>query len=256
LNEASARTRVALFRAADDARKSAERLATMGFEAVIAPVMAPVGLEPPVPTGRFDAVAATSAKALDLMAPSLLASLAQTALYVVGAAGVAAAARRGLGVAGSAGDARDLARVVIDALGDKGRVLYLAGADRKPDMENALIRAGFSIEVAEVYAARALSDWSAEEAHGVASCRAALHFSRRSAELALGLALRAGIEAPWRAMTHVTISVDAAEPFHASGVAVVIAAAPREEAMFTALDIRSQQDATKGRGSLPLRALV
>jgi len=235
LNESAASKRVALFRAANDARKTAARLVALGFEAVIAPVMAPVALETAIPAGPFDAVAATSAKALDFADPALLASFADTPLYVVGAAGEAAAARRGLSLAASAGDAVALALVLVATLPGQGRVLYLAGADRKLELESALIRAGLSVVAAEVYAAQARQDWSAEEARAVASCRAALHYSRRSAELALRLTARAGVGAQWRAMAHVAISVDAAEPLRASGVTVLVAAAAREEAMLAAL---------------------
>jgi uroporphyrinogen-III synthase len=228
--------RVALFRAPDDARNSAARFAAHGFEAVIAPVMAPVALEATAPPGGFDAVVATSAKALDLASPALFVPLAGVPLYVVGEAGEAAAARRGLSVAASAGDAGCLARVLETSLPPRARVLYLAGVDRKLDLEAALIRVPFSVATVEVYAARARDGWSPDEAQAVASCGAALHYSRRSAELALLLAERAGILSQWRAMPHVAISADAAEPLGASGATkVIVAAAAREEAMLAAL---------------------
>ena len=240
MSDAVSIEKVALFRAADDARKSAARLAALGFEAVIAPVMAPVALEAAAPRGRFDAVVTTSAKSLDLAGPALLAPFAGVALYVVGEAGAAAARRRGRSVAASAGDAAALAQVLIAALPQDGRVLYLAGADRKPEMESALTGAGLSVATVEVYAARARSEWSAEEAGAVACCRAALHYSRRSAEIALALAGRAGIWSQWRVMAHVAISADAAEPLIASGVGrIVVAASAREEAMLSALADKS-----------------
>lgn len=235
MNEPLTTRRVALFRAGEDARKSAARLSALGFEAVIAPVLEPVALDAALPSGRFDAAAATSAKALDFARPALLAAISRAPLFVVGAAGEAAAARRGRSVAASAGDAAELAQVLVAALPSHARVLYLAGADRKPELENALIRAGLSVVTLEVYAARARLEWSAEEALAVASCRAALHYSRRSAELASDLAARAGILPQWREMAHVAISVDAAEPLGASGVITIVAAAAREEAMFAAL---------------------
>lgn len=234
-------TRVALFRASDEALSSASRLASHGFEAVIAPVSAPVALEATAPPGRFDALVATSAKALDLASPALLAVLSGVPLYVVGAAGVAAAARQRLSVAVAASGAARLAHALTAALPRRARVLYLAGVDRKPDLEAALTRARVSVATVEVYAARARENWSADEARAVASCGAALHYSRRSAELALVLAERAGILSQWRAMPHVAISADAAERLGALGAAkIIVAAAPREEAMLAALVFASK----------------
>jgi len=236
VNQASAGGKIAIFRAADDAAKSAARLAALGFEAVIAPVMAPIALQAAAPQGAFEAWVATSAKALVLAEPALLAPFAGLPLYVVGAAGAAAAASRGLPVAACAADAASLARALVAELPREGRVLYFAGADRKPEMETTLIRAGFSVSTVEVYAAKARERWSEEEARGVACCRAALHYSRRSAEIALRLAERAGIMSHWRDMAHVTISADAAGVFAASGATkIIVAGAVREEAMLTAL---------------------
>jgi uroporphyrinogen-III synthase len=140
-----------------------------------------------------------------------------------------------------------LARKLVAALPSEGRVLYLAGADRKPDMEHTLTRAGFSVATVEVYAAQACPEWSDQEARAVASCRAALHYSRRSAELALAFALRAGISTHWRAMAHVAISADVAEALTGSGaVEILVALAPREEAMLAALADVARRDETSG----------
>ena len=242
MNEAVTPWRVALFRAAEDAVPSAARLSALGFEAAIAPVLAPVALEAQAPPGRFDALVATSAKALDFANSALLATFAGVPLHVVGAAGAAAAARRGLCAAVSAPDAGALASLLIDRIPRGASVLYLAGADRKPDIEAALRRVQVSLTIVETYAALARPEWSAREARAVASCRAALHYSRRSAELAHRLAERAGISSQWRAMAHVAISADAAEPLGASDAAkIIVAAAPREEAMLAALADESRR---------------
>jgi uroporphyrinogen-III synthase len=227
---------VAVLRASDDARATSARLAELGFAVALAPVLAPVGLAAAAPDGRFDAVAATSAKALDFAPAGLLAAVAGLPLHVVGSAGRCAAERRGLAVAGEAEEAAALARALAAALPRGARALYLAGADRKGDLEAALAAAGIAVETVEVYAARAREAWDQGEAAAVARAGAALHYSRRSAELATHLAERAGIGRRWRTMPHVAISADAAAPLRAAGAeSVVVAAAPNEPAMLALL---------------------
>ena len=53
---------------------------------------------------------------------------------------------------------------------------------------------GFELEVVEAYAAEAREAWRPAEARALASCVAALHYSRRSAGLAAALAKAAGAE--------------------------------------------------------------
>ncbi len=100
-------------------------------------------------------------------------------LYVVGGKTAAAAARAGLVAQATAGDVAAL----VPSL-PQGRALYLAGRDRKPDLEAAL--AG-RIATVVVYEARARAGWDEAEAQAVAAAAVALHYSERSAELALTL---------------------------------------------------------------------
>ena len=53
--------KIALFRALEDAEKSAEELAARGFEALLAPVIEFQATGAPIPEEGFDVLAATSA---------------------------------------------------------------------------------------------------------------------------------------------------------------------------------------------------
>ena len=228
---------VALFRAEEDAAESATRLAALGISAVIAPAFEPAGLPASPPAGRFDAAIATSAKAFELAGPMTLAAAEDLEAYVVGEKTLAAAVRAGLRVGAPAlPDAAALARKLVDAFSAPARLLYLAGRDRKSDLERALAAAGLILATLEVYEMRARQQWREDEIESVASAEAALHYSRRSAEVSLGLARAAGLGALWRNIAHIAISHDAAAPLSAAGVKeVFVAAKANEAAMFAAL---------------------
>jgi uroporphyrinogen-III synthase len=64
-----------------------------------------------------------------------------------------------------------------------------------------------------------------------------LHYSRRSAALAVELAERAGVAEPFRALLHVCLSPDAAAPLRAWGAGrVVCASEPTEDRLIDALE--------------------
>jgi uroporphyrinogen-III synthase len=116
-------------------------------------------------------------------------------------------------------------------------VLYLAGRERGNALEAALSQAGHVATPVEVYAAEARAAWSDEEARAVAGCAAALHYSRRSAALAVELAKRAGLADSFSALLHVCLSADVGEPLRACGAArLVCASEPREDRLVDALE--------------------
>ncbi len=136
-----------------------------------------------------------------------------------------------------AADVAALAERLAQTLPKAARLVYLAGRDRKPTLEVALAEAGFATQPVELYAAEAREAWSAGEARGVASCAAALHYSRRTATLALALAARAGISERFRAIVHVCLSAEVAGPLAADGAGrVAVAEAPDEARLLAALD--------------------
>ena len=230
--------RIALMRAEDDSTATAAELAARGFAAAIAPAIVIRALRGALPRGPFDALIATSPRALRVLGAGERARLAAIPLQVVGRRAEGAAREAGLAIAGGGtADAAALAERLTHALPPRARLLYLAGRDRKPALEAALVAAGFAVEAAELYAAEAREAWSAGEAQAVAACEGALNYSRRTAGLAVGLAARAGLAERFAALVHVCLSADVAEPLAAAGAArIVVAAAPDEAHLLAALE--------------------
>jgi uroporphyrinogen-III synthase len=224
--------RVALTRPIEDARRSGALLQVRGFEPIFAPVMAigATGAEPP--DEQFDAVLATSANAFALLSARARLALSGLKLYVAGERTAAAARVAGFVAADEAApDAAALARSLVSRLARASRLLYLTARDRKSDLESALLAAGHRVVAMEVYVAQARPDWSAAEAEALLTCGAALHYSRRSAELTLVLAERAGLGELWRATLHGCISKDAAEPLRSIGARRIVVAAGAQESL-------------------------
>ena len=230
--------RIALMRAEDDSEATAAELAAREYEAVVAPVVEIRALPAAPPEGRFDALVATSPRAIRVLRETDRFRLATSPLHVAGARAAGAAREAGLALAGEpAADAAALAERLMRTLPPGARVLYLAGRDRKPSLEAALASAGLVVQTVELYAAEAREAWSARQARAVAVCDGALHYSRRSAALAVALAARAGLAERFRALLHVCLSADVAEPLAADGAKrIVTAAAPDEAHLLAALE--------------------
>jgi uroporphyrinogen-III synthase len=230
--EGGSRPQVALFRERNDANASAARLRKLGLSAACLPVIEIRTLPVEPSRSHYDAIVATSDKAflndgpLDKSLP----------LYVVGARAGRAAQARGWQLAlPPALDADRLVKMLTDTLKPQASVLYLAARDRKEVVETALAEK-FALEVVEAYAAEARKAWRSAEARSLASCVAALHYSRRSAELAATLAKAAGEEACFLNLNHVCISRDVADPLQAMGASrVAIAETPDEAGLFRRL---------------------
>jgi len=239
--------RIALMRAEDDAEATAAELAARGFEAAIAPAIEIRALLAAPPKGRFDALVATSPRAIRALRDADRARLAKVPLHVVGARAARAAGKAGLALAGEpAVDVGALAERLVRTLPPQARLLYLVGRDRKPSLEAALAAAGLVVEAVELYAAEAREAWSAREAGAVAACDGALHYSRRSAALAVALAARAGLAERFRELLHVCLSAGVAEPLAAAGATrIVVAAAPDEADLLVALE-RAYESSPKG----------
>ena len=221
--------RVALFRARQDARVSAARLRRLGFAVACLPaiVIRPQAVRPR--QSRYDAVVATSDKAFLGDGPCDKSS----PLYVVGARTGRAAQARGWRLAAPpAPHAAELIERLTSALWSNASVLYLAGRDRKGAIEAALSGI-FSLETVEAYVAEARSSWRPREARALASCVAALHYSRRSAALAAQLAKVSGEAERFRELRHFCLSGDVAEPLKALGAArVAVGETPDEAGLF------------------------
>jgi uroporphyrinogen-III synthase len=224
--------RVALFRAREDAMASAARLRRLGFSVACLPAIEIKAQAVRPSRSRYDAVLATSGKAFLGDGPGDT----SPPLYVVGARTARAAAARGWRLASApAPDAAKLIETLNGALRPGASVLYLAGRDRKGTIEAAL-ESDFALEIVEAYAAEAREAWRPAETRALASCVAALHYSRRSAGLAAALAKVSGAEARFLGLAHVCLSRDVAEPLAAAGAAGIAVAETADEAgLFRAL---------------------
>ncbi len=143
-------------------------------------------------------------------------------------------------------NAKDLAEAILRIVQPPARLLYLAGHDRKADLEARCKTAGLNLTVIEIYEARA-ADTLSDEALEALSRReidAVLHYSRRSAEIFLTLAAAGRID--FKALRHMAISQDTAAPLYSRGCSFVsIALEPNEKALLALLP-----DARKDSGEL------
>ena len=227
-----ARPRVALFRERKDANASAARLRKLGFSVACLPAIE-IRTRPVSPQrSHYDAVVATSDKAFLSEGPFDKSS----PLYVVGARTGRAAEARGWRLASPpARDADELIRTLAGALRPEASVLYLAGTRSQGDYRGGAVWR-VCLEIVEAYVAEPREAWRPAQARALASCVAALHYSRRSAELAAALAKAAGVEACFLELNHVCISRDVAEPLQALGASrIAIAETPDEAGLFRRL---------------------
>jgi uroporphyrinogen-III synthase len=213
------------------AKRSAALLRERGFEPVFAPVIQIVATGAEPPDEKFDAIIATSANAFAFLSQKARGDLGKLKLYVAGERTAAAAVAAGFVEPEEiAADAHSLA-ASLAVRGPQSHFLYLAARDRKSDIESALCAAGHRVVTIEVYVAEARPSWSASEAGAFASCSAAVHYSRRSAELTIILAERAGLADHLRATLHGCISKDAAEPLRSIGAKRIVVAAGAQESL-------------------------
>ena len=226
--------RVIVTRARSDAARTAAALRARGHEPLISPVLEIVATGAVIDPGPAQAVIATSAHAFAFLPQADAARLFSLPLFVVGARTASAAAEAGFAPPRViAASALELAQQMASASPAPARLLYLAGHDRKPDLEAALGAQGHVIDVVEVYEARAVEALAPEVASALAGgeAHAVLHFSRRSAQLFAACVAKAGLSAQADRLRHVCISRDAA-----LGEGAVIAPTPDSAGLFMALE--------------------
>jgi len=217
--------RLLVTRPVDEAARTAARLTALGHEPVLAPVLdiAPTGAV--APAGPFDLVIATSARAL------LPAYTVEAPLVCVGEKTAAAGRRAGFSVAATAPDADRLADALLKDASPK-TALYLAGRERRADLETRLRAAGWRVDLVEVYAARPVSAWPRDIMSALAEggIDGILHYSPRSAELAAKL-----IGAAWPRLAHFCLSPAVARICArcADAITIFTASQPTEECLMT-----------------------
>lgn len=233
--------RIWIARPEPGATRTALRVADLGHDPLVAPVLAMAPTGDAMPAGPFDGVLVTSANAVAVLAGRGRDDGAAP-VFCVGARTAEAARKAGLAdVREAQGDAPALARLVRASLPTGSRLLHLAGADRKAEPAGSLVAAGYAVTVHVAYAMNAVPrlPMSVAEALGGSggdALRAALHYSRRSAETALALTISAGCGGAFRSLTHYCLSADVAAPLVAAGsITHFVAAQPSEESILARL---------------------
>jgi uroporphyrinogen-III synthase len=231
--------RILVMRPQADAERTARRLAVHGHEAVIAPVLRIERTDEPPPSGAFAAVILTSANAVPALA-TIAGCVEGLPIFAVGERTGSQAAEAGFAdVRMADGDAASLAALIGRCLPPAARLLHVAGRERKAEPDASLATAGFSVMKWVAYEAVAAECLPAVAQIALCEGRldTALHYSRRSAAVALALAARAGLVAPFLALTHLCLSGDAAVPLHGAGAEHVrVAERPDEDALLAVLD--------------------
>jgi uroporphyrinogen-III synthase len=247
--------RVLVTRAQGAAERTAEKLRARGHEAVLAPVLRIARTGEAPPPGSFDAIILTSATAAPSLA-FLAAAAERVPIFAVGERTAAAAAALRHDVRMADGDAASLAGLVSRTMPRATKLLHIAGVNRKPEPEAALLALGFSVATWVAYeaiAAERLPEAALHALHGE-GLDAALHYSRRSARLVLDLVHHAGATAPFLALAQVCLSADTAAPLRAGGArSVTIAAHPDESSLLAALDQCAEKCGRAGSRATPLR---
>ena len=230
---------VLVTRPAADAAATAERIRALGHEPCLSPVSRLTATEAGAPPGDFDAVLATSANALRLAAPEVIAKITGKTLFTVGGHTAQAARARGLTrVISADGDQTALAALVRGAMPSGAQLLYLAGRERKPGLEAELSAADLRVVTAVIYESAREAGFTpqARSLLGSGQIGAVLHFSRAAAAGFIALARDAGCAPQLAGLSHHCMSADAAQPLHAAGLTKVrLAAHPDEAALLATL---------------------
>jgi uroporphyrinogen-III synthase/BMFP domain-containing protein YqiC len=217
-------------RAEDAASRTAQRLERAGHEIIRAPLLTITPLPFAWPQGPFDALLATSGNAFaGWTQPCPFTALP---LFTVGERTAERARAAGFPQAIARGhNADELSQFLLGDLPVSTRFLYLAGAERRPQLETKLRQAGRFLAVVETY--RATPSGPLSEAARAALTDGkpltVLHFSPRSARLFL--AASEGLATQNPIIRHLALSEAVAAPLIAAGCAVTIATAPNEDAM-------------------------
>lgn len=226
---------VLVTRAPADAARTATELEALGFEVVVAPVTRIVATGVTPPTGSWKALIVTS-----LHAAEALSLLPDRSIPVFAVGPRTAEAVREVGfehIRVAEGDAISLSALIRRELPPAASLLHITARHHKEEPAASLRAAGYSVTLWEAYEAEAVESLpeAGEDALRAGRIAAVLHYSRRSAELFLGLATDADLVASLRAAQHLCLSDDVAEPLRAMDLQVRVAPTPDEPALLRLL---------------------
>ena len=221
--------RILLTRPEADARRSADVLHAAGFETLIAPLFEIAATGEQIPTGNFTSLLATSAHAFDAVAPDIL----HRPLSVVGERTAETAKSKGFQVTRIAADGESLAQQIGQGA---EHFLYLAGRERRPELEALLSAQGHRVTPWIVYETRSAERFpaSAKQELDSGTIDAVLHFSTRSASLYRSLAYEAGCGTQALAPAQIAISTRAARELAGASL-IKIAPTPDLAGLISAL---------------------
>ena len=223
-----------------DGEKTAAALRARGHEALLSPTLRfeAVAFEDDG-EAAFDAVILSSANAVRAVEHhAVLSRLLLLPVFAVGertAEPLRAAGFSDITVA--EGDAVSLVRLIRGTLAPGPTLLHVTARHHKEEPALSLRAAGFTILQWEAYEAQAVERLPDSAAAALRSGQigAALHYSRRSADLFVRLADQAGLRAAILECPHVCLSADVAVPLQAIGASTRMAGQPNEDALLALL---------------------
>jgi uroporphyrinogen-III synthase len=141
--------RILITRPEPGASRTAERLREAGYEPAVLPLTRIERLAFELPEGPFGGIVVTSAQAFGNADYSRLMTLP---LIAVGETTAKAARDAGFAdIEAATGSAESVAGLAKFTLKPGARILYLCGKVRRPELEELLAAAGFSVEAVETY---------------------------------------------------------------------------------------------------------
>lgn len=240
--------RVLVTRPAEDGAATAARLAALGHESVLAPLMEVRFMDETLSLDGVQAILITSANGARALAGAVHdgAPGRDLPVYTVGRASAEAARQAGFAdVTAAGGDVDHLAGMVKAMLDPTdGALVHVAGTVTAGDLAGALAAAGFDVRRAVLYAAEPARTLPAAAHDALAAGRidAVMLFSPRTARLFAGLVRTAGLDGHCRTMLALCLSQAVAEALDDLDFAEIrVAASPDQDSLMALLDER--QDA-------------
>lgn len=221
------------------AARTAARLAALGHQPLVAPVLALVPTGAALPDGPWSGLILTSANAVRTLDARDRDRFRAHPVFAVGARTGALAREAGFAdVRIAGGDARALAGLVAAALPRDAALIHATGTERKAEPGASLAQAGFRVRCCELYSMRPVPELARTVADALeaGAIDAVLHYSRRSATAAQDLTTALGRSGAFRALTHYCLSADVAAPLVTAGIAIhFVPERPDEDALLAGL---------------------
>ncbi|MCB1439007.1 MAG: uroporphyrinogen-III synthase [Nitratireductor sp.] len=228
--------KVLLTRTEDGNRRTARKLAALGFEAISLPLSELGATGKSLPGTHFDGIIFTSASAIATLPAETASQFSAKPAFAVGEKTAKAALEAGFDtVVTGAGDAAALSQTILQHFeGRTAHLAYPSGTERAFDMEGALEGSGITLTLAETYSVERLSPPVERLGNALGSADAAFFYSPAAARHFTGIVSSAGLEASTKRIHAVAISPNVAAELGMFGH-VQVAQWPNEASMLDAL---------------------